>query len=148
MAKQKYDTATGDVQLGPLTIPAGTLEALPIEDYGRNGVVLTNERIKVNISHADLPCIYTLSLYVQREAWTDEERDSVVKTAEEKNVAKDKRERAEQDLCSREKKVAFELGQESTMSSLKNIADLAQAARALAGLTTKDDDGQSRYLKR
>ena len=132
MAKQnKPDTPMGDVTLGPVTIPQAWLTSVPVESYARNGVILANERIKVVIPVNDVPCGYTLSLYVQRDPITEAEAAKVESTKTERDTAKNDKVKAETERLAREKRAAFELGQESTMNALKNIGQLAQAAQLL-----------------
>ena len=138
MAKQpKTPIADETIQLGPVSLARSVVCALVAESFARNGVVLANERIKVNIPNGDLPCTYTLSLYVQRDPWDDSERDAVASTKEERDAAKKERELVETERLAREKRAAFQLGQESTMSALKNIGELAQGVRTLQTLTSK-----------
>ncbi len=97
-------------------------------------VVLANERIKVQIPFGELPCTYTLSLYIQRDAINDNESVEVAKVKDERDGAKAKRESDETERLAREKRAAFQLGQESTMTALKNIGELAAGVNAITRL--------------
>ena len=135
MAKQqKAPTAQAQFALGPVTLDAQAIAALPVESFARTGVVLANERIKVQIPFGELPCTYTLSLYIQRDAINDDESVEVAKVKDERNGAKAKRESDETERLAREKRAAFQLGQESTMTALKNIGELAAGVQAITRL--------------
>lgn len=135
MAKPKVNTASVDVTLGNVTIPIADLIALPAESYVRNGVALVNERVKVVIPHGDTPVGYTLSLYIQRDPITEAEEHEVSKVKTERDATKATREEADAKKLAREKQAAFELGQSSTMTALKNIGDLAAGVNALQRLS-------------
>lgn len=136
MAKDKQQTATESVVLGPASIPVDVLRAMGVEDINKNGIVLVNERMKVRIMHGDIPVTYTLSLYAQRDAIGEEEQQQVATQAAARKLATSERESAEQTKRERETKRAFELGQESTIGALKNIETLTNAARSINKLNS------------
>ena len=137
MAKDKVPVAQSSITLGPITLDAKAISELAAASYARTGVVLSNERIKVVIPWGEVPCTYTLSLYIQRDAVNDAESLEVAKVKDERDGAKAKREQDEQDKFAREKRAAFQLGQESTMTALQNIGQLAAGVQALQNLQQK-----------
>ena len=119
---------------GIADIPVELLRSLEPQDFNKNGVVLCNERLKVRIMHGKVPVTYTVSMYAQRDAISDEETAQVATVkAERKTAAEDKAE-AETERQAREKQAAFRLGQDSTMHALKNVAGLSDTIRAIKGM--------------
>ena|SRR3990167_6202078 len=137
MAKDKTDTPQADehITLGPCSLTAAILNALPVKAYAKTGVVLANERIKVKVPFNGLATECTMSVYIQRDALTEEESIEVAKVKLERDTKANEREAKEQHAIQAEKKAAFELGQSSTMNALENIGKLAAGARALTALT-------------
>lgn len=136
MAKKDTAQPAGDaIALADgIKIAPDWLKAIAPEGFSKKGAILLNQRVKVTILHGDIPVTYTLSCYAEREPVNDTESAAVasVKAEREGNAAQ--REAAEQAKRERETRAAFNLGQESTMSALKNIGDLAAGARALSQL--------------
>lgn len=129
--------ASVDITLGNVVIPTAALIALPVDSYVRNGVALINERVKVVIAHGDTPVTYTLSLYIQRDPVGDAEALAVAKVKAERDGTKATKEAETDAKRQRETRAAFDLGQQSTMTALKNIGDLAAGVNALQRLGTK-----------
>ncbi len=130
--KQNAQTIeTAEILLGHLTIPAGLLPTLAAESYAKTGVILQNERINFVLMHGDVPVKYTASCYVQRDAINDTEALEVAKVKELRESNAAAKEAKETERQAREKKAAFELGQESQITAMKNIGVLAAGVRAL-----------------
>lgn len=109
--------------------------SLPASEYNRNGVVLVNERVKVFLPDENgVAREFTASLYLQRVPLTDDEQAQVNATAAQREANARAKKAEETERLAREKRAAFELGQESTMSALKNIGALTTAAQALTKL--------------
>ena len=137
MAKQqKVPTSAPDqvIELAAFGITQEWLRGAQAQDVNGRGVVLANDRQKVTILHGQAPVGYTLSLYVQRDPITEEERAQVMEAADERKQTKAEKEAAELTKRERETKRAFELGQESTIGAMKNLSVLAQAAHTLGKL--------------
>jgi hypothetical protein len=127
------------VALGPVSVDVALLTGLDAESFAQNGVILVNERTKITLKDANgVPVGYTLSLYVQRDPITDDERLKVSETKATRTADKVKRETEQADKLAREKKAAFELGQESTIGALKNIDTLARSVNFLRGSLGSD----------
>lgn len=129
--KNTPETAGAQIALGPWSIPSADLPTLAAESYAKNGVVLVNERVKFTVVQDGIPVGYTASLYVSREAVNDDEAAKVAKVADERKAASKAREDEETERLAREKRAAFELGQSSTMTALRNVGDLVASAQAL-----------------
>ena len=138
MAGSKIEVVRDNVTLGGgiVSIPVDVLAGMVQESAARNGIVLANDRQKITImvpegdgSHR--PVGYTLSLYVQRDAITDAERDAVNAAKSEGDAKKDDRTKKEREDRERAVKAAFDLGQSSTLGALRNLGDLAAGAAVL-----------------
>lgn len=140
MAEKKKDElvtyAAPNIALGIVSIPVATLTGLPVEDFTQTGVKLVDERVKVTLPDANgVPTNYTLSLFIQRAPITDDERVKVAEVKANKTADRDAREQKEQQRLQREKKAAFDLGQESMVNAMSNINTLAHAVNNIKGLT-------------
>lgn len=123
---------------GAVEIALAMLKTLaPIADvdkrYSRNGVILANDRQSVSADG----CGFKLSLYIEREPLTDDEKLAVERVAKTRDAKKAEREEAEQKQSEREKRAAFELGQSSTLGIMARAGELAAGAAALAALSSK-----------
>jgi hypothetical protein len=138
MAKKKDESIPYEalaVALGPVSIDTSMLQALDVESFSQNGVILTNERTKITLKDTNgVPVGYTLSLYIQRDPVTDDERVKVLETKDERTKAKTEREQKEADRLSREKRAAFDLGQESSLTALRNIDTLVSSVNGLKAI--------------
>ncbi len=136
MAKKTAQAPTQEtVQIGPLELTREWLLAQPAESFGKSGVYVTNEREKVTIIADDgRPVKFAITFSVQRDALNDDEQSECDKAAT--SIEARKSEKLEKETKERERsvKAAFDLGQSSTMTAIKNIGDLAQGARALSQL--------------
>lgn len=123
---------------GIVAIPTDVLRAMPVQDYARNGVVLANERIKAFVMHGEgddkRPVEYTISVYVQRSALTDDEANGVKAKALDGDTKKKTRAEEEQAKKEREIARAFELGQSATLGAMNNIGTLVAASQAISKL--------------
>jgi len=131
----KTVTLASEIVLGDriAVIDAQQAYGLPVTEYNRNGVVLLNERVKVFLPDADgVGREFTASIYLQRVPLTDDETAEVAKVATERKANADAKKTDEQNRLAREKQAAFQLGQDATMSALRNISALSEAARTLA----------------
>lgn len=132
MAKKTAIKAGDVVNLGPLEFESAMLKTLAALDTAKTGVILANERIpNLLVNHGDDVhprwVSYTLSVYIQREALTEQEQTDVDATAAERNDAKAKRDADEQAKREREVKRAMELGIEAANSAARFDRD-ARAA--------------------
>lgn len=134
--------AAEHVALGPVSIAIATLLAMVPEDVNQNGMVLTNERTKISIPDANgVPVAHTLSLYITRDATSDEERLKVATTKQMRTEQKDAKEKKEMERLAKEKRAAFELGQESTIGALRNIDTLSRSVSFLRGVGNPGNQG-------
>lgn len=134
MAGKAIATVTSIV-LGDMlaTLEREQLFTMPTVDVNKAGVVLVNERVKVFLQDDNgVPIEFTASIYIQRAAMTDDEAHAVAKVADERKANANAKKLSEQETLAREKRAAFELGQESTVHAIRNIASLNAAADAIA----------------
>jgi hypothetical protein len=134
MAGKTIPTAT-EVVLGDAlaSFDREQLFAMPTVDVNKAGIVLANERVKVFMPDGDgTPVEFTVSLYIQRGAMSEDEAREVAKVADIRKANANAKKQEEQDRLAREKRAAFELGQESTVHAIRNIASLNQAADVIA----------------
>lgn len=125
---------TNEIMIGDavLMLEGKQLQAMPTAEFNKAGVVLLNERVKAFIPSEDGPAVeYTVSLYIQRSPVNDEERDAVNAVKAERDGKAAARKQEENDRLAREKRAAFELGQESTFGALRNLETLQSAAHTL-----------------
>lgn len=138
MAKKKDESVLYEalaVALGPVSIDTSMLQSLDVESFSQNGVVLTNERTKITLKDTNgVPVGYTLSLYIQRDAITDDERIKVLETKDERTRNKMEREQKDAEKRSREVRSAFDLGQESSLTALRNIDTLVSSVNGLKAI--------------
>lgn len=141
MSKPQTEHAnTGDtIDLGIIALPVDELVTLPAEGFARTGVILANAREKRILmvpmsdgTHRPVTC--TVSLYVQRDAIDDHEAEQVAAVKSERDAKAAERDAKEQATIKAEKRAMFELGQQSTLSNMRNVTDMVQSARALAAL--------------
>jgi hypothetical protein len=134
-------TAGAEIVLagGIVTVPTDILRDMAAQDANARGIVLANDRIKVNVLHTvngvEVAKTYTLSFYVQRDPLDETEADTITKLATERDANKAKREADDQAKREREIGRAQELGQQSILSAMKNLDALASGARVLGALT-------------
>lgn len=109
---------------------------LPAAEANARGIVLTNERLKVRVPAGDRAVEFTLSLYAHREPITEAEAAALTKASETQAAKRKTKTEEEQAKRERETHRAFQLGQEATIGAMKNLGDLAQAARIIGKLNT------------
>lgn len=135
---QKLTVAGESIELGPVTLATADVVALVAQDVNGRGIVLANDRIKtivpVEVDGKTVHVTYTASIYIQREPLNDDESAKVAQMAKDRETAKRLKADEEQQKRERETRRAFELGQESTVSALRNINTLAEGAKVLANL--------------
>src|SRR5258708_4274965 len=133
MAGKVIATAT-EIVLGDMlaTFTREQLFGMAAKDANKAGIVLANDRVKVFLQDdAGVPVEFTASIYIQRGAMSDDEAREVAKVADERKASAIAKKTEEQDRQAREKRAAFELGQESTFGALRNIETLHVAAQKL-----------------
>lgn len=117
---------------GLLTLNAEQANGMPVAEFNKAGVVLLNERSKAYMAGPDGKAVeFTVSLYIQRAAVSDDEQDQVNAVKADRDGKAAARKQEEQDRLAREKRAAFELGQESTFGALRNLETLQSAAHTL-----------------
>jgi len=136
MAKMKTALMAKDdtVVLGPLEFAAGMIATLSPEDVNKNGIVLASDRIKFMVDIDGKLVNVVASVYIQRDAVDETEAANVSKVAAERDAARKLKDEEAANKLAREKQAAFELGQQSTVSALRNIETLAAGAKVLHNL--------------
>lgn len=134
MAQEKAQVAQDIVHLGPFETQTAALIELPAEEASKNGMTLLNERRKLLVKHGDRFILYTVSAYISREPLDDDEANRVKTIAADRDAKAKAKKDAEQQERERSVKAAFELGQGSVITSMKNIESLAAAAKSLQKL--------------
>ena len=119
---------------GIAEIPVDLLRSLEPTDFNKNGVVLCNERLKVRIMHGQVPVTYTVSMYAQRDAISDDETAQVASVKEERKLSAQEKLEEEARKTQRNLDASFRLGQDSTMHALRNVAGLSDTIKAIKSL--------------
>lgn len=133
MAGKAVPTAT-EIVVGDrlLVIAAEQAFNMPQADVNGRGIVLVNERVKVNLQDEDgTPVEFTCSVYLQRAGENDEERAAIAAALAVSQGKKDDKAAKEAATLAAEKKAMFALGQESTVGALKNIATFNAALETM-----------------
>ena len=127
-----FDLAVAEIPLERLVATA------PVE-ANKSGIVLCNERSKVRAMVNGKAITYTVALYIQREALTDDEAADVTRIAKERTEAADKRKADEDNKREREIKRAVELTESAVAKGFTSAMGMVQgdsvrdAARRILG---------------